>query len=579
MDRQYNIELPCTFQNLWNSPESFGPLQWVVFPFLRDPSSIPFEQYEPILVGLDSRQFSCLFRLIIDGVDKGLIDRLRGSEFIYHCWLFLFQLHSHYPNFGPSFDKQGLYSLMTLFFSVCLQYSSPEGTQQILSREQRQEITGELLLFRLSLVFGIEPGVENLPLVQFYLILLKGLHCFTGNVPSSSQSEIYIGNIITDLFSYLEALGPIQDRGYSVKPLVTNHALASSALSLSLLENELDNNYDRILKVNQLATRITSDSLSLSLPPVVDLFTTNRPELMFLVHDYPVEGGFIINEWQHTRHSIQFYLPIVDGDDIMVADSDLFPEDLDPSFSERQNSQRDLIQRQFPYGLSEEWVELDVDPYHTESLFTFFIVDEKGEYRGFLTSNYYYMGSLHKDIFSVPKLVGSNGTMNDRIESDKYLKSFLLENLNKTKKVGSMTPDQLKRELEQVWLSLPPEQKRDNGWKFTFYELRRYPNGALLYNPCDFSGGGNGLQVLSAFFEGKIEEVSDSIKYASPKITHVSGRPDENEISFFQPFAILPVNKPYNPYDVNSPLGEYMEYVTGIGIEALSPLVHLPTFP
>ena len=75
----------CTVEYFLRNTKQFVPIDKVIFTLLQNPST-PFEQYEPILITLDSKQFHCLFNLVVDCVKRGILDRTIASRFINHCW-------------------------------------------------------------------------------------------------------------------------------------------------------------------------------------------------------------------------------------------------------------------------------------------------------------------------------------------------------------------------------------------------------------------------------------------------------------------------------------------------------------
>ena len=141
----------------------------------------------------------------------------------------------------------------------------------------RREIIQTLFFPKLSLVFGQK--VDQLALVQFYFILLEGLYCGDKEGPNFSESEILIGSIISDLFTYLESMNPRPSVDTQIKAFITEPTLVADALSLFILENNRDETSQ--LEIANITNRITSAYLSLPIPPVVDLFTTTQFELHF----------------------------------------------------------------------------------------------------------------------------------------------------------------------------------------------------------------------------------------------------------------------------------------------------------
>ena len=552
----------CTFRGLIQNPNG-APFSTIIFPLLNQ--SIPFEYYEPILVGLDSREWGCLFHVIIDCVNQGLLDRIRASQFIYHCWTFLFRLYVDYPQFRPSFSMQGLFSLMSLFYSVCFHFNDTGSTepQEALSPRQRMDIL-QLLLSRLGFVFGIEEDIQKFPLVLFYITLLNGLYC-AGRL---REVDIQVGIIISDLFTYLESIGPYPQKGYGIVPFVTDATLWADTQALLTLEKQFQTTQSRQLEdqINQLSFRISLATTPLLFPPVVDLFTTTHFEEAFMVHDYPVESGLIPNDWQNSYQKIFFYLPFVSDGEIIIPNLDLLPTGLDSQTVERIKIQTDLVARQFPRGLEEGWIKTNSNLSYTNSLFSALIIDENGKYRGLLTVNYYTRGREIKEIAALPQLVASNGTINDRFLTDPHLIGFLSGQL-----VSQGYEIEDVDDLREAWNNLEPEEKDDNDWNFTFYELTQYPNGALLYEPHYFSRfGGYGPIILYGFLEGTMDKLFNLLDILPVQRFHFRyGRPNSSEISFFRPSIVLPVCSRYNPYDTYSPFGKYMEFVAGLDLQTL----------
>ena len=185
---------------------------------------------------------------------------------------------------------------------------------------------------------------------------------------------------------------------------------------------------------------------------------------------------------------------------------------LNPNLIERIKTQRDLIEKQFPGEV------IEAEDLFTTSIFTLFIVDENGKYRGFITTQYYGEGPL--------------------------------------------TKERIRWESNYDYLH------------YTFYELTEYPNGALVYESHDLSAYAEpNLERVNSFFQGRLNKTT-VFQYVMKKVPDVYGLPNPLHISIFQPFGILSVASRYNPYDLDSPFGQYMESVAGIRLQNLKTLTH-----